>query len=529
MLGTEQGKRGKATGAMNEAAADSYLRLPRRRYFSALEWHAAAIGTIAAAVLVVGYGFNFEPMQTIVPGFPTMKARTAAMLMGLSLSYLLSLRPSQRARWMSTGLALAVVVLAAWSALSRSDAAPQNVWEIIPSNATLFGLFAGGAALLAINHAQRGRLVIAVLALVAATPALFRILALVLFQGAPDENSPLNTMALHTAVLIVWFLLVCIMLHPKLGVGSVILRASLRGRLLRSALAVVVALPIAAAALSLFLSEALDGAEETLFALDATIFVTMGALLLWWLSSVAEGWQSEANAHAARLSRANEALERYASSAAHDLKAPARHVLLYGEMLEDALTRGDVAAARRHAKAIRDSALELPNLIDGILDSSRSARTRISLTDNSLGELVQAAAAQNSAQLIAAGAVVRVLSTARLRCDSALMTTVFQNLIANAIKSRRRDRPLEIRIDCRREGDRWQISVEDNGVGFDPEFAAVAFNPLARGIHTAGEGEGIGLATCRNIIQSHGGEIFIDPAHRHGARIVFTLPAAVRT
>jgi signal transduction histidine kinase len=141
---------------------------------------------------------------------------------------------------------------------------------------------------------------------------------------------------------------------------------------------------------------------------------------------------------------------------------------------------------------------------------------------------VQAAAAQNAAQLNAAGALVRVLNEGRLRCDSALMTTVFQNLIANAIKSRRRDRQLEIRIACAREDDAWRVTVEDNGVGFDPDFAAVAFNPLARGIRTAGDGEGIGLAMCRNIVQSHGGKIFIDPAHRQGARIVFTLPIGVK-
>jgi signal transduction histidine kinase len=513
---------------MIETAADSYLRLPRRRYFSALEWHAAAIGTIAAAVLVVGYGFNFAPAQTIVPGFPTMKARTAAMLMALSLSYLLSLRPSERAKWMSSGLAAVVVMFATWGAFTRPAVMPTDVWAIIPSNATIFGLFAGGLAMLAINHSKRGTMPVAVLALVAAIPALFRIMALLLFQRAPDDDSPLNTMALHTATLIVWFLLICVMLHPKLGISRVLLRASLRGRLLRGSLIVILILPIAAAVLSLFLSEALDGAEETLFALDATIFVTMGVLLLWWLSSVAEGWQTEANAHAARLSRANEALEQYASSAAHDLKAPARHVLLYGEMLDDARARGDTASAIRHAKAIRESALELPTLIDGILDSSRGVRTRISLSDNLLSELVQAAAAQNAAQLNAAGALVRVLNEGRLRCDSALMTTVFQNLIANAIKSRRRDRQLEIRIACAREDDAWRVTVEDNGVGFDPDFAAVAFNPLARGIRTAGDGEGIGLAMCRNIVQSHGGKIFIDPAHRQGARIVFTLPIGVK-
>jgi signal transduction histidine kinase len=149
-----------------------------------------------------------------------------------------------------------------------------------------------------------------------------------------------------------------------------------------------------------------------------------------------------------------------------------------------------------------------------------------------LSEMVQAAAAQNAADIQAASGAVRILSDARLTCDPTLITSVFQNLIANAIKSRRRDQPLEIRIDAQRlasggdEAEGWRISVEDNGVGFDPDFAAVAFNPLARGVHTAGEGAGIGLATCRSIVQGHGGRIFIDQEYREGARVVFTLPDA---
>ncbi len=52
----------------------------------------------------------------------------------------------------------------------------------------------------------------------------------------------------------------------------------------------------------------------------------------------------------------------------------------------------------------------------------------------------------------------------------------------------------------------------------------IAFNPLARGIHTSGEGSGIGLSTCRTIVQAHGGEIRIDQTYRNGARIEFTIP-----
>jgi signal transduction histidine kinase len=126
--------------------------------------------------------------------------------------------------------------------------------------------------------------------------------------------------------------------------------------------------------------------------------------------------------------------------------------------------------------------------------------------------------------LQAAGGTVRVLAEARFQCDPTLMTTLFQNLIANSIKNRRRDRAPDIRINATREGEGWQVTVEDNGVGFDPDFAAVAFNTLARGVRTADEGSGIGLATCRSIIQAHGGSIHVDPTYRGGARIVIKLP-----
>ena len=509
---------------MSQTTLETYLSLPRRRYFSALEWHAVAIGSIAAIVLIVGYGFGFEPVQSIVPGFPTMKARTAAALMALSVSFLLSLRESNRSRWGSAVIAALVVVFLFQMWLSRSAGEPSDPWAVIPSDATIFCMLVGAVALVLINLKPDWSLAAGILALVAATPAMFRIFGLMLFQGAPDANSPLNTMALHTAILIVWFMLVCVMLHPRLGFGRVVLQASLRGRLLRRALPVVVILPVVAAAISLALAMTQGWSSEALFAANAAISVTLAALLIWRLSSLVEGWQSEANEQASRLSRANEALEQYASSAAHDLKAPARHVLLYGELLEEALGKGDLTAARRHAGSIRESALEMPKIVDGLLDYSRSGFTRITLTDNSLSELVQAGARQNASDIQAAGAQIIVAHEIRVRCDSTLMTTVFQNLIVNALKNRRRDRPLIIRIDGEREETGCRISVEDNGVGFDPDFAAVAFNPLARGVHTAGEGAGIGLATCRTIIQSHGGEIRIDPAWRKGARIEFTLP-----
>lgn len=505
---------------------DAYLQLPRRRYLTALEWHAAAIGSIAAAVLLGGYGFGIEQLTYLIPGFPTMRLNTAAALMALSLGYMLTLRESRGARYLSIVIAAGIIVWLAWARVNWALTGAPELLATLPADATIACVMLSAIALLLLNLKPGRPALVGVICVLAATPALYRIFGLLLFWGAPDPASPLNAMGLHTATLIAWFNLVCVALHPSLGIGRAILQPSLRGRLLRRALPIVIGLPVVAEAASLALRIMLGWTPEALFALNATISVVIGVMLVWWLSLITQRWQEEAIERAEHLARANEALEQYASSAAHDLKAPARHVLLYGELLEEALAKGDIDGARRHARSIRTSGLELPRLIDGMLEFSRSAYARVSLSHNPLSEIVQAAATMHAPDLEAAHGKVTLESDAVLECDFTLMTSLFQNLFANAIKNRRQDRRLAIRVSCQREPEFWRIAVEDNGSGFESSFAPVAFNPLARGVRAAGEGAGIGLAACRTIVQSHGGVIRIDPDYRTGARIEFTLPAA---
>jgi signal transduction histidine kinase len=504
---------------------DALIQLPRRRLFSALEIHAVTIGSIAAAVLLIGWGFGVEPIKRILPGFPTMKAVTAGTLMLLSMSCLTSLRGSRRGDIMAVILGGATVAVMAVALVIDPQGRWDDSWRQMPSEATMICLMAGGLAMLVVMLAPQRPLLAGALALGAASIALFRIFVLLLFRGAPlPAGSPLDTMALHTAILIVWFMTACVLMHPRLGFGEALFQSSLRGRVLRLALPFVVLIPVVAGAFSLTLSIALGWPDEGLFAMMAALSVAIGASLVWWLARLAADWQTESNEHAIALTRANEALEQYASSAAHDLKAPARHVLLYSELLDAALDKGDAEGARKYLKHVRDSASQLPLIIEGMLEYSRSGYKTLALREASLSELVQAAASLQEVDLKSADAHIIVAREARLWCDPTLMTAVFQNLIANSLKNRRKSRSPEIRIGVERQGDWDQVSVVDNGVGFDPDFAAVAFNPLARGVHLAGDGGGIGLATCRTIVQSHGGEIRVDPLHRGGARILFTLP-----
>jgi chemotaxis family two-component system sensor kinase Cph1 len=106
------------------------------------------------------------------------------------------------------------------------------------------------------------------------------------------------------------------------------------------------------------------------------------------------------------------------------------------------------------------------------------------------------------------------------------LAQVFQNLVGNAIKFRE-ERPVEVHVGVSRQGDHWQFSVRDNGIGIDPDFLArKMFNIFKRGHGEADyPGTGIGLALCKKVIEHHGGRIWAESTLGQGSTFHFTLPA----
>ena len=109
--------------------------------------------------------------------------------------------------------------------------------------------------------------------------------------------------------------------------------------------------------------------------------------------------------------------------------------------------------------------------------------------------------------------------------DRTQMVMVFQNLIGNAIKYHGKEPP-HVRIDARETEQNWQISVADNGMGFDQGNATQIFEPFRR-LHGSGvPGSGIGLATCKRVIERLGGTIWAESVMGAGSTFYFTIPNA---
>jgi light-regulated signal transduction histidine kinase (bacteriophytochrome) len=109
--------------------------------------------------------------------------------------------------------------------------------------------------------------------------------------------------------------------------------------------------------------------------------------------------------------------------------------------------------------------------------------------------------------------------------DPIPMVQLFQNLVGNALKYRKKDEPPRVRIAATKTGKEWVFSISDNGIGIDPQYAERIFAIYQR-LHSNKEipGTGIGLAICKKIVERHGGRIWVKSDLKKGSTFYFTLP-----
>ncbi|WP_405182430.1 CHASE3 domain-containing protein [Nocardia sp. NBC_01377] len=239
--------------------------------------------------------------------------------------------------------------------------------------------------------------------------------------------------------------------------------------------------------------------------------------------------KAELDVQTEELRRSNTELEQFAYVASHDLQEPLRKVASFCQLLEKRYGDQLDARGKQYIDYAVDGAKRMQILINDLLTYSRVGRLSETTARIGLGATLDSALSNISAAIEDTGA--RLELPARLPevvGDPTLLTMLWQNLIANAIKFRAPDRAPVVRVDAEldTESGRWQFAVADNGIGIEPEFAEKVFVIFQR-LHNREEysGTGIGLAVCRKIVEYHGGKIWIDTSYRDGTCFRFTLPA----
>ncbi len=225
------------------------------------------------------------------------------------------------------------------------------------------------------------------------------------------------------------------------------------------------------------------------------------------------------------LRRSNEELARFAHVAAHDLRAPVRTVRSYAELLARRYAGRLDETAREFIGYMVEGARRQEELIAGLLryatatNAEAGAESRVDLRAS-----LDAALANLAEDLRAAGAEVAVDPLPAVPGYPHQLLQVFQNLIGNALKYRRPEVPPRIRVSSAERRDHWLIRVDDNGMGIPSDQHEAIFQPLKR-LHGAEiAGTGIGLPTCRRIVEHHGGRIWVESQPGRGSTFLFTLP-----
>jgi PAS domain S-box-containing protein len=227
----------------------------------------------------------------------------------------------------------------------------------------------------------------------------------------------------------------------------------------------------------------------------------------------------------AALESANRELESFGYSVSHDLRAPLRAIAGFAHLLREESGAALGGTAADYLARIEDNALRMGQLLDALLELSRSGRTALAPEPLDMRALVRSVLAElNGAER--AEIVLGELPPAH--ADPRLVRQVWVNLIGNALKFSRHAAPPRVEIGgAPAAAGSVEYWVRDNGVGFDMRYAAKLFGVFQR-LHPASEfeGTGAGLAIARRIVERHGGRIWAQSAPGAGATFRFTLPAA---
>ena len=217
-------------------------------------------------------------------------------------------------------------------------------------------------------------------------------------------------------------------------------------------------------------------------------------------------------------------MSQFAYVASHDLQEPLRVVGSYVDLLARRYQGKLDAEADEFIAYAVDGVTRMKALINDILGYSRVSHNPISQEQVDTSAVLARIERSLASRIEEADGKLEHGTLPVVLADSVQVERLFRNLIDNAIKYRSKN-PLSIHIEANSQGDRWAFSMRDNGIGIDPQFKDKVFGIFTR-LHgrDAYAGTGIGLASCRRIVERHGGEITVEQVPGGGSIFRFTLP-----
>lgn len=246
--------------------------------------------------------------------------------------------------------------------------------------------------------------------------------------------------------------------------------------------------------------------------------------------------EDKLNEYVHELQRQNEELDRFAFATSHDLQEPLRKVMTFADLVDQNAENSVVVS--RYVKKIITSAGRMLDLIRSILEYSRVSKTVTEKVETPLKEILSGVLSDYELQIQEKQAVVNSGALPVIKAIPQQVTQLFSNLLGNAFKFSKgvpvvnisANRVFSEQVPYWPEhvspGAYWEILFEDNGIGFEPEYAEQIFSLFQR-LHSKHEynGTGIGLALCKKVMDNHYGFIYAQGFPDKGAAFYVYFPS----
>lgn len=262
---------------------------------------------------------------------------------------------------------------------------------------------------------------------------------------------------------------------------------------------------------------------------------TGGPLLIPFLESVeAKGAMKRAEdelemrvqERTAQLESRNRELQEFAFAASHDLNEPLRKIQVFSKLVLSRKRDQLDDECRDYLTRMEGAANRMQSLLDALLSYSRVTTHGREFVPVALNQVIRDAEADLELAIRNSGGRLEISALPTVKGDPEQLRQLFQNLIANAMKYRRKDIAPLVRIRVEGKGRFHRIYVEDNGIGMEGKYLEKIFLPFQR-LHgrTEYDGIGMGLAICRKIVERHSGGIRATSTPGEGSAFIVTLPA----
>ena len=220
-----------------------------------------------------------------------------------------------------------------------------------------------------------------------------------------------------------------------------------------------------------------------------------------------------------------EELDRFAYVASHDLQEPLRKILVFSDKLQTKYKDSLDAEVAQSLEKIAKASARMQSLINDLLKFSRQTTVNEDFVSISLNPLLQDVIADLEVEIEKSSALISLDTLPEIWGVPSQIRQLFQNLLSNALKFRKKDEPPVIRIYSEPWNNSSRIIVQDNGIGFDPRYTEEIFMVFKR-LHSYHEfeGTGVGLSICKKIIDKHNGSIRAESKIGEGSKFIIEFP-----